>query len=219
MTGLDDLPTNIKNKPFLQRRIPRRGPIFLRGFFPSTKNTKALYFESILELSVILTYECDPNVVFIDTQPNSINYQFNGKTTRYTTDILTQTADGKWIYTEVKPQQKLDKDKQKFKVLEHKYAKKNRKLLLVSEESLCPVRLKNLEIIYQGASSFNDIHVDTFDALHVLPPSTTISEAITLLKDNHFSSSILHLLLFKQQYVCDLSKPLTSETQLELNIF
>jgi hypothetical protein len=102
---------NIDSNKHLARRIKRKGPIFVRGYFPTTKNQNSLYFESFLELAALLHYERDATIVFMNSQPSSLSLTIGNRKTRYTPDIMLKHVTGKIIYVEVKPADKLSEPK------------------------------------------------------------------------------------------------------------
>ena len=104
---------NIDSNQHLARRIKRKGPIFVRGYFPTTKNQNSLYFESFLELAALLHYENDETIVFMNSQPSSVSLIIGNRKTRYSPDLMLMRVTGEIIYIEVKPADKLSEPKLK----------------------------------------------------------------------------------------------------------
>jgi hypothetical protein len=212
---------NIDHKSHLQRRIKRKGPIFLKGYFSSNKNKKPLFFESYLELAALLHFEYDPNITFIDSQPHSITYTFGRKKLLYTPDILVMTVDKTKKYVEVKPSKKLKQDRNsaKFSTIEAVYQKLGREFDTFSELDIPKVRLKNLELLFHGASACHQTKSAIDTALCVIRSATTVREAHERLIDKNLNGNMLHYLLFMQYLTIELDVHITDNSPIELNVY
>ena len=71
--------------------------------FYSYLNAAMMFCESKLEMDALMKLEFDESVESYVTQPASYAYQFNGRLTRYTPDILVKYKDGRYVFVEVKP--------------------------------------------------------------------------------------------------------------------
>ncbi|GFD88771.1 endonuclease [Tenacibaculum sp. KUL152] len=211
---------NVTGKSSLARRIKRRGPIFVRGYFATKKNVNNLYFESFLELAALLNYENDPTVDFIDTQPASFLMEISGKIRRYTPDLLIRLVTGELIYIEVKASEKADEDDtvNKHKDIERRFLELNRGFEVFTENALAPARLKNLEILYHGASNYFNAIPDVDAALAALPEETTIEGALSFLEAANVHPSMLDYLLFNDYFQVDQDTPINEESPIYLNV-
>lgn len=212
---------NVENKPYLQRRIKRKGPIFLKGYFPSKKNVKALYFESYMELAALLHFEHDPNIIFIDSQPHSIEYWLGRKRLTYTPDLLVVTATQTRKYIEVKPKDKLDTtdNETKFNALKATYQKLNREFETFDEENVPRTRLKNLELLFNGAKGYQEKESEISAAISAIKCGTSVGQAYNVLSEQNISTNLLHFLLFNQYFVVALDEPITNDSLLTLNVY
>jgi hypothetical protein len=129
---------NIDSNKHLARRIKRKGPIFVRGYFPTTKNQNSLYFESFLELAALLHYENDATIVFMNSQPSSVSLIIGNRKTRYSPDLMLMRVTGEIIYIEVKPADKLlePKTEKRHNAIEHALKKLDREFLTFSNEDI-----------------------------------------------------------------------------------
>jgi hypothetical protein len=215
---------NTDNKPHLARRIKRKGPIFTKGQFPSHKNQKTLYFESYLELAALLYYENDPRVIFIDTQPISIMCNLKMKMTRYTPDLfiicINQDGQELRIYIEIKPAIKLEQPDNivKFDTIGLAFEKLGKKFELFDGSKVPRTRLKNLELLFQGASVFKDNPHNINGLLDEFPNEITVAELGQLLTKLNLHENTFHYLLFEQYFSFDLDEKLNNDTLLISNV-
>ncbi|WP_088328529.1 TnsA endonuclease N-terminal domain-containing protein [Lacimicrobium sp. SS2-24] len=212
---------NVENNTDLTRPIKRKGPVFATGYFATSKNIHRLYFESFLELSAMLHYEYDPTVDFIDSQPASFELQVGNKIVRYSPDLLIRRMPNELVYVEVKPTNKLKKKKVRNKHAALRIALKQlgREFVEFTEEDIPNTRYKNLELLHQGASSYQGAIPNVNDALVALPQEcTTVGDALSSLSSSGLHQNMLHYLLFKQYFRCDLDKPLTNDSVIYSNV-
>lgn len=86
-----------------------------RGKFPSNKNRKMIYWESLLERDYVRTLEFDKEVVMFDSQPLEIEYLHYGKKRSYFPDFLVTMRTEKVYLVEVKPEDKVEDEENKLK--------------------------------------------------------------------------------------------------------
>jgi hypothetical protein len=211
---------NVDSNEYLARRIKRKGPIFIRGYFPTAKNQNSLYFESYLELAALLRYENDPNIMFIDSQPMSVCLTIANRKTRYSPDLMLMDVMQNIKYVEVKPAEKLSKakNKTKYDVIEEAFKKLGRQFTTFSNNDVTQARLKNLELLYQGASVYNNIAPELEGAISVLPNVVSIEEAIHHLSTAEVDRNVLHYLLFNSYFTVDLDIPISNDSIIYSNI-
>jgi hypothetical protein len=211
---------NIDSNQHLARRIKRKGPIFVRGYFPTTKNQNSLYFESFLELAALLHYENDATIVFMNSQPSSFSLMIGNRKTRYSPDIMLKHVTGKITYVEVKPADELSKPdtEKKHDAIEHALKKLDREFVTFSDENISRERLTNLELLYQGASVYNDIEPKLDEAISLLPTTVSIGEAIQHLSSAGIHNNVLHYLLYHFYFVVDLDTPISNDSIMYSNV-
>jgi hypothetical protein len=86
-----------------------------RGKFPSKKNMKMIYWESLLERDYIKTLEFDKDVVMFESQPVEIEYLYYGKKRSYFPDFLVTFRTEKVFLIEVKPEDRVEEEENKLK--------------------------------------------------------------------------------------------------------
>lgn len=211
---------NILQKSNLQRRIKRAGPIFIKGYFASKKNINELYFESYLELAALIHFEQDPTIVFIDTQPHTIEYSLELKKLTYTPDLMVCTVDGTRKYIEIKPKKKLkaERNSAKFCAVKAAYRKLDREFETFSEENVPEVRLENLELLYNGASACPADDSTISLVIQTISFPATVREVYNKIIEANLNSSYLHYLLFIQCLSIDLDVPITDDSKIELPV-
>lgn len=215
---------NTDYKPNLARRIKRSGPIFTKGHFPTKKNNNTLYFESFLELTALLHFEFEGDIILVDTQPFSILYLFKGRMVRYTPDVFVVYIDNngneRKVYIEVKPSTKLGtpENKIKFDTLKALFAKLGKEFITFDELEMTRTKLKNLELLFQGASVFGDVLPYIDKMLALLPMQITLEDARQQIISAGLHENHIHYLLFKQYYHVDLEQPLTNISLIQLNV-
>lgn len=94
--------------PFHQTRNPVRHTG--RGFrvkFASQKMRRMIRCESLLEMQAVQFAEFARDILTIEEQPLTLNYEIDGKTRRYTPDFRFRWKDGREWLVEVKPQERL----------------------------------------------------------------------------------------------------------------
>lgn len=211
---------NIDSNQHLARRIKRKGPIFVRGYFPTTKNQNSLYFESFLELAALLHYENDATIVFMNSQPSSVSLIIGNRKTRYSPDLMLMRVTGEIIYIEVKPADKLSEPKteKRHNAIEHALKKLDREFLTFSNEDISRERLTNLELLYQGASVYNDMKPELDEALSTLPTTVSIGDAIQHLSSAGIHNNVLHYLLYNFYFIVDLDTPISNDSMMYSNV-
>ena len=99
---------NHPHLPFHQTRNPVRHTG--RGFrakFASRKMGRMIRCESLLEMRAVQLAEFARNIVNIEEQPLTLEYEIDGKARRYTPDFRFRWKDGREWIVEVKPQERL----------------------------------------------------------------------------------------------------------------
>lgn len=109
-----------------------------RGYLPSRKCDEMVSWESLLEKDFIKILDFDPSIEKIQSQPKKIDYRYKGKLHKYFPDFLAVTKDKHTFLFEVKPEDKLDdeKNKVKFEVGKIFCEKKGWKFKVVTEKDI-----------------------------------------------------------------------------------
>ncbi|WP_316570421.1 TnsA endonuclease N-terminal domain-containing protein [Neobacillus sp. YIM B06451] len=100
-------------KPARKIKASKKGSF--RGKFPSKKNRKMIYWESLLERDYIKTLEFDKEVLMFESQPLEIEYFYCGKRRSYFPDFLVTMRTEKVYLVEVKPIDKVEEEENKIK--------------------------------------------------------------------------------------------------------
>lgn len=79
------------------------------GLFPSTKMGRGIFWESQLELMAIRWLEVLGSVKRYMEQPFTVEYILDGKTHKYTPDLIVEYFDGRIEVWEIKPEKFLNK--------------------------------------------------------------------------------------------------------------
>lgn len=124
------------------------------GKFPSLKLDRMVAFESRIERDQIYLMEYDPNVVFFEEQPFSIDYKYGGKELKYTPDFRVVDANGRHRLIECKPQKYVNKDdnQRKFAVAKEWCLHRNWEYKVITDnDTRSGFRLQNVMMLWQFA--------------------------------------------------------------------
>lgn len=142
-----------------ENKIPTRKPKktfrSVTGYFPSKKNGRSMFFESMLEKKLFLTLEFDNDVVSYLEQPIKIEYKNKNRNTSYHPDCLINYKNKESELIEVKYSTDLvikkDELKPKFDIA-RKYAQENGLLFKTfTEQNIDELVLLNMEFLYSFA--------------------------------------------------------------------
>lgn len=75
------------------RRIPLSRSTHVRGWHPVRQGHPAVQFESLLERRAISALSRYPQLVSVQTQPVTVLYRRNGRTHKYTPDLLVHLSE------------------------------------------------------------------------------------------------------------------------------
>src|SRR5438034_4136603 len=89
------------------RRIHNAGRRINVCKFPSQKNGRNVWTESIIELCFAIISERDRNVISYTTQTARIHYELDGKRRYYTADYLVYRRVGRPLIVEIKYQRQV----------------------------------------------------------------------------------------------------------------
>jgi hypothetical protein len=182
------------NKNRLPKRKHKKTFRSVTGYFPSKKNGRSVFFESLLEKTLFLTLEFDKEVISYLEQPVKINYKVDNKTRKYHPDCLIDYMTGKSRLVEVKYVIDLieKKDDLEIKLEQGKiYADANDLIFDVYDETqLDSTTKKNMEFLYSFAflpteSQTEQTITDTVKQNNELQ----VSELLELLSTNKYEQA------------------------------
>lgn len=179
-------------------KIPKRKAkktfMSVTGYFPSKKNSRSIFFESMLEKKLFLSLEFDENVLNYLEQPVIIEYSNKNRKTTYCPDCLIYYKNDKSKLIEVKYSSELidREDELKIKFEQAKlYANENNLIFdIFTEKSIEPMELKNMEFLYSFAFNIKADEKEKY-ILKTLKTSqySTITELLSLLSNNKFEQA------------------------------
>jgi hypothetical protein len=107
---------------------------------PSSKSGTLVSCESFLELDFCYLLEVDPSVVIYEDQPETIEYECDGKIRRYTADfrVIRRRPDGGEFteMVEVKPAVFIIDDKPKWKALRDAFRKRGLRFRMATDVTI-----------------------------------------------------------------------------------
>lgn len=143
------------NENKLPKRKPKKTFRSVTGYFPSKKNGRSVFFESLLEKTLFLSLEFDKEVLGYLEQPVKIEYKVNNKARTYHPDCLIDYHIGKSRLVEVKYIIDLieKKDNLEIKLEQGKlYANANDLIFDIYDEAQLDITTKkNMEFLYSFA--------------------------------------------------------------------
>jgi hypothetical protein len=183
---------NNKNK--LPKRKPKKTFRSVTGHFPSKKNDRSMFFESMLEKTLFITLEFDTNVVSYLEQPVKIEYKLNNRKTSYHPDCLVNYKDGKSKLVEVKYSTEFIEKKDELEIKFDQarlYAKQNDMTFDTFDERCIDVQtLRNMEFLYSFATHPRDNDKEQ-TIIDILKDNQELSviEVLALITENRFEQA------------------------------
>jgi hypothetical protein len=202
------------------RKPPARG---VRGknvgkFFSIKMNTM-LWFESLLEESLMYLLDFDPDVKRFKEQPFHIRYLYNGKKRRYTPDLLVERAEERQII-EVKPRRKVKTEKYNllFRIVSPICEIEGYKFKVFTEEQiLWQPRFNSIKALWSYARTpLRTQHQIYCQELLQINKVVSLAEAFEFFKAREVPKQIVYALLFWGALDFDLTEPLNSNSQIYL---
>ena len=183
------------NNNKLPKRKAKKTFMSVTGYFPSKKNSRSIFFESMLEKKLFLSLEFDENVLNYLEQPVIIEYTNKNRETTYCPDcLINYNNSSKSKLVEVKYSSELIDREDELKIKFEQatlYAKKNNLIFdIFNEKSIDPVELKNMEFLYSFAFNKKDDEKEIY-IVKTLKTSQykTITELLSLLSNNKFEKA------------------------------
>ena len=178
----------------LPKRKAKKTFMTVTGYFPSKKNSRSIFFESMLEKKLFLSLEFDENVLNYLEQPVIIEYTNKNRKTTYCPDCLINYKNSKSKLVEVKYSSELIDREDEFKIKFEQaklYANENNLIFdIFTEKSIEPIELKNMEFLYSFAFNKKDDEKEKY-IIKTLKSieDTTITELLSLLSNNRFEQA------------------------------
>jgi hypothetical protein len=208
---------NSKNYPV---RGPKRG---IRGknigkFF-SVKMNSMLWFESLLEESLMYLLDFDPSVKRFKEQPCHIRYMHEGKRHRYTPDFFVERPSERQII-EVKPKSKAATEKYRllFRIVSHICEREGYKFKVYTEETiLLQPRLNSVKALWSYARTpFRLQHQLYCQEFLQRKQTAYLAEVFEYFKSKGASKQIVYALLYWGVLDFDLMEPLSLSSRIYL---
>ena len=145
------------NNNKLPKRKAKKTFMSVTGYFPSKKNSRSIFFESMLEKKLFLSLEFDENLLNYLEQPVIIEYTNKNRKTTYCPDcLINYNNSSKSKLVEVKYSSELIDREDELKIKFEQatlYSNENNLIFdIFNETSIEPVELKNI-----GTHGLNDI--------------------------------------------------------------
>ncbi|RBQ32787.1 hypothetical protein CRU92_03465 [Arcobacter sp. FW59] len=178
----------------LPKRKAKKTFMSVTGYFPSKKNSRSIFFESMLEKKLFLSLEFDENVLNYLEQPVIIEYTNKNRKTTYCPDCLINYKNSESKLIEVKYSSELIDKEDEFKIKFEQaklYANENNLIFdIFTEKSIEPIELKNMEFLYSFAFNKKDDEKEKY-IIKTLKSieDTTITELLSLLSNNRFEQA------------------------------
>ena len=182
------------NNNKLPKRKAKKTFMSVTGYFPSKKNSRSIFFESMLEKKLFLSLEFDEDVLNYLEQPVIIEYTNKNRKTTYCPDCLINYKNSKSKLVEVKYSSELIYREDELKIKFEQatlYSNENNLIFdIFNETSIDPVELKNMEFLYSFAFNIKDDEKEKY-IVKTLKTSqcSTITELLSLLSNNKFEQA------------------------------
>lgn len=203
----------------------------LRGQIQSKKNNTSHDFESALERDYLLLLEFDVNVARYVEQPVEIIYEHEGKTRKYTPDVLvyyrtdlTPAKNYKPTLIEIKYRQKIKDNwqelKPKFRAAIDYADSKGWKFKILTEKEIRNTYLENIKFLLPYRDTEYVDSNDTtllMESIKNLDMSTPQEIIVASARDRNKQAELLFCLwhLIAIGFIgCELSSPLTMQSEI-----
>lgn len=211
------------------RKVPKN-PRSLTGLVPNTRTASMSAFESSLERDFLLLLDFDPEVVWYEEQPVTIDYHdAQGRRRRYTPDVLvryrTDHVQRPPLLCEVKYRTDLRQHwrayRPKFRAAQRYARQQGWRFRLVTERQVRTPYLENVKFLRRYRTMpINDVHAaQLLDTLVALEDPNPVRLLAAMTADRWQHAQLLpvlwHLVATRQVRV-DLAQPLTMHSRLWL---
>lgn len=181
------------NENKLPKRKPKKTFRSVTGYFPSKRNGRSIFFESLLEKTLFLSLEFDDNVLHYLEQPIKLEYKLNNKKTTYHPDCLVNYKNGKSKLIEVKYSSDLVDKKEELEIKfneARKYAKENDlEFDTFDELYIEPKTLKNMEFLYSFAFHPKDEQKEKTVIDIIIDKELSVTEILEKISTNKFEQA------------------------------
>lgn len=202
------------------RHAPNRGVRGKNvGKFFSIKMGRVLWFESLLEESLMYLLDFDSGVKSFREQPCRIRYLLHGKVRRYTPDLLVERAGQKQII-EVKPKRKVNTEKYDllFRIISTICEMEGYKFKVYTEEVILQQpRLNNIKAVWGYARTPLHLQYQIYSyELLQLKHEVSLAEVFEYFQMRKVSKQVVYALLYWGVMGFDLNEPLCPNSRIYL---
>ncbi|KZN65191.1 endonuclease [Pseudoalteromonas luteoviolacea CPMOR-1] len=155
--------------------------------FASQKNKATCLVESSLEFDACFHFEYSREIKTFEAQPLGFEYEFDGRTCRYTPDFLISHHEKPQKYIEVKPYNKIANPEFRARFAQKQFYAKEQigiELILVTDKQIRVFpTLDNLKLLhrYSGFQSLTDLQLSIIQLLNQFR-KLTIQDLVMTLK-------------------------------------
>lgn len=134
------------------RQVMSRSQKTMRVKFPSQKNNRMIFCESLLERDVARWLELSPQVTSFCEQPSlEIYYDDEGNARKYIPDFEVNFSDDSVLHIEVKPASKLKRNdvSKKYELIARRYEELGRRFRIITDDQVrCEPLHGNLKLLF-----------------------------------------------------------------------
>lgn len=191
----------------------------VRGKFPSKKVARMIHHEGLLELEACYLFEMSPHVTSYREQPFRLQYADDARLRSYTPDFELTLDTGDTVLVEIKPAAILARpeNRQKYdQIASHMQRNGQRFSILTDEFIRSEPRLSNLRRAYRDLAAHKPSRARLNSILSHLTARQNLCIHEVNVKLKPYDVCAFDLLA--GGYLgCDLTRPLTSSTQVSLH--
>lgn len=147
----------------------------LSGRYTSYKCDEPQDYESSLERDFLILTDFDPNVIKFETQPFTIEYEFENKLRKYTPDVYIKLARSKSQIIEIKYSDDIKKNgekyKPKFDAAKYYADNNNLEFKIITEKEIRSTYLENVKFLLPFRNiedNYNDEQLSIVEAIFYL---------------------------------------------------
>lgn len=203
----------------LARKITNTGTLKNIGKFPSIKNKRAVWFESLIERDFLYLIEFDRDVLKYQEQPFKIKYSLNGKKRVYTPDFLIERKEKKQVI-EIKPQSKVEKKEfiQFSTFMKDFFAEEKHEFLVVTDlEIRIEPKFSNIKTLWRYAHMpITTKHKILIREFFKDTSTTPFQEFSEFLNNSKEQKELIYSLLFHDCLRIDIKQQITADSQISI---
>src|SRR5258706_10995188 len=188
--------------------------------FPSQKNGRNIWTESIIELCFAQMCERDRNVISYSTQTARINYELDGRRRRYTSDFLIYRRDKRPLIVEVKYERQITPwFDQLFRLVTVVCDRAGYDFLIVTERQIIVEPfLSNIKTLrYYSRTPILPYHQLLCHEFLATTEEATLREICESFARRNVNKSVVLALIYHDFLLTDLSVPLGPNSSIRLS--